>query len=149
MSVHGVPSSEVTNKEVIKTRWLLKPQGEGVKARFVIKKFQHVECEIHTPNYHNQSRQQQPPHKQTRKQELALAHHPAWVGHHTVGSPSKPTVHPCPLRWGGCGLLNNSTTHNNESKKTQHDNNMVAEQVLCDLSVRRASVCVHGVCRRS
>ena len=37
-------------------------------------------------------------------------------------------------------LLTNSTTHNNEPKKTQHDNNMVAEQVLCDLSVRRASV---------
>ena len=29
-------------------------------------------CEIHKPNYHNQSRQQQPPHKQTRKLELAL-----------------------------------------------------------------------------
>ena len=33
-----------------------------------------------------------------------------------------PTVHPCPLRWGGCGLFTNSTTHNNESKKTQHNN---------------------------
>ena len=30
------------------------------------------ECEIHKPNCHNQSRQQQPPHKHTRKQELAL-----------------------------------------------------------------------------
>ena len=69
-----------------------------------------------------------------------MAHHPAWVGHHTGGSQSKPTVHPCPLRWRGCGLLTNSTTHNNESKKTQHDNNMVAEQVLRDLSVRRTSV---------
>ena len=39
MSFHGVPSSEVTNKEVIKTRWVLKPQGEGVKARFVMKHF--------------------------------------------------------------------------------------------------------------
>ena len=28
-------------------------------------------CEIHKPNYHNQSRQQQPPLKQTRKHELA------------------------------------------------------------------------------
>ena len=52
---------------------------------------------------------------------------------------SKPTVHPCPLRCGGCGLLTGTPTHNNESKKTQHDNNMVAEQVLRDLSVRRAS----------
>ena len=39
MSFHGVPSSEVVNKEVIKTRWVLKPQGEGVKARFVMKHF--------------------------------------------------------------------------------------------------------------
>ena len=30
------------------------------------------ECEIHKPNYNNQSRQQQPPHRQTRKHELAL-----------------------------------------------------------------------------
>ena len=29
-------------------------------------------CETHKPNCHNKSRQQQPPHKQTRKQELAL-----------------------------------------------------------------------------
>ena len=70
-----------------------------------------------------------------------MAHHRAWVGHHTGGSGSKPTVHPCPLRWGGCGLLTNSTTHNNESKKTHYDNK-VAEQVLRDLSVRR-TVCVN------
>ena len=31
------PSSGAANKEVIKTRWVLKPQGEGVKARFAIK----------------------------------------------------------------------------------------------------------------
>ena len=43
------------------------------------------------------------------------------MGHYTGGSQSKPTVHPCPLRWGGCGLLTNSTTDNNESKTTQHD----------------------------
>ena len=30
--------------------------------------------------------------------------------------------------------------YTHESKKTQHDNNMVAEQVLRDLSVRRTSV---------
>ena len=84
------------------------------------------------PNYHNQSRQQQPPHKQTRNARAGalMAHHPAWVGHHTG------TVHPCPLRWGGCGLLTGTPTHNNESKKTQHNNNIVAEQVFCDLSVR-------------
>ena len=40
MSFDGVPSSEVTNKDVIKTRSVLKHQGEGVKARFVMK---HVE----------------------------------------------------------------------------------------------------------
>ena len=39
MSFHGGPSSEVVNKEVIKTRWVLKPRGEGVKARFVMKHF--------------------------------------------------------------------------------------------------------------
>ena len=31
--------AEVTNKEVIKRRWVLKPQGKGVKARFVMKPF--------------------------------------------------------------------------------------------------------------
>ena len=39
MSFHGVPSSEVVNKEIIKTRWVLTAQGEGVKARFVMKHF--------------------------------------------------------------------------------------------------------------
>ena len=39
MSFHGVPRSEGANKEVIKTRWVLKPQGEGVTARFVMKHF--------------------------------------------------------------------------------------------------------------
>ena len=39
MSFLGVLSSGVTNKEVIKTRWVLKPEGEGVKARFVMKHF--------------------------------------------------------------------------------------------------------------
>ena len=39
MGFRGVPSSEVANKEFIKTRWVLKPQGEGVKARFVMKHF--------------------------------------------------------------------------------------------------------------
>ena len=29
-------------------------------------------CEIHKPNRHNESRQPKPPHKQTRKHELAL-----------------------------------------------------------------------------
>ena len=99
-------------------------------------------CEIHKPNNHDQSRQQQPPHKQTRKQELALwwlTILPGWVTKR-VGPGQRPTVHPCPLRWGGCGLLTNSTTHNNESKKTQHGNNMVAELVLRDLSVPRTSV---------
>ena len=93
-------------------------------------------CEIHKLNYHNQSRQQQPPHKQTRKHELALwwlTTLPGWR-YHTGGSWSKPTVHPCALRWGGCGLLTSTPTHNNEPKKTQHNNNMAAEQVLRDLN---------------
>ena len=39
MSMHGVSSSEVANKEAIRTRWVLKEQGEGVKARLVMKHF--------------------------------------------------------------------------------------------------------------
>ena len=35
-------------------------------------RFPEEKCEIHKPNRHNQSRQQQPPQKQTRKHELAL-----------------------------------------------------------------------------
>ena len=42
-------------------------------------------------------------------------------------------------------MLTSTPTQYNEPKKTQHNNNMVADQVLCDLSVRR-TVCVHGVC---
>ena len=74
-----------------------------------------------------------------------LAHgSPPCLGRGVGGSQSKPTVHPCPLRWGDCGLPTNFTTHNSESKKTQQDNNM-AEQVWRDLSVRRASVCSWSV----
>ena len=29
-----------------------------------------------------------------------MDHRLAWVGHHTGGFRSEPTVHPCPLRWG-------------------------------------------------
>ena len=36
-SMHGVPSSEVVNKEIIKTRMMLKAQGERAKVRLVIK----------------------------------------------------------------------------------------------------------------
>ena len=59
-----------------------------------------------------------------------MAHHPAWVGHHTGGSRSKTTVH-CGHFGGeavGCSLA--LQHHNNEPKKTQHNDNMVAEQVL-------------------
>ena len=54
--------------------------------------------------------------------------------------PVKTHRKPVPTSVGGCGLLTCTPTHNNEPKKTQHNNNMVAEQVLRDLSVRRASV---------
>ena len=37
MSIHEASSSEVANREVVKTRWVLEQQGEGVKARFVMK----------------------------------------------------------------------------------------------------------------
>ena len=39
MSMHGVSCSQVANKMVIKTRWVLKEQGEAVKARLVMKHF--------------------------------------------------------------------------------------------------------------
>ena len=32
-----------------------------------------------------------------------MAHHPAWVSHHTGGSRSIPTVHPCSRKGEGCG----------------------------------------------
>ena len=38
-SMHGVSSSVVANKVFIKKRWVLKEQGEGVKARLVMKHF--------------------------------------------------------------------------------------------------------------
>ena len=41
---------------------------------------------------------------------------PGWE-HHTGGSRSKPTVHPCPHRWGGCGLFTNSTTQRMSPRK--------------------------------
>ena len=59
-----------------------------------------------------------------------MAHHPAWVGHHTGGSRSKTTVHPCPLRWWGCGLLTGTPSHNNEPKKTQHNNNIGKREIV-------------------
>ena len=44
-------------------------------------------------------------HSQPRKSRAGalVTHHPAWVGHHTGGSWTTPTVHPCPLRWEGVG----------------------------------------------
>ena len=43
---------------------------------------------------HHQTRQQQSPHKQNTQARAGalMAHHPAWVGHHTGGSRSKPPV---------------------------------------------------------
>ena len=38
-----------------------------------------------------------------------------------LGSSHESTAHPCPLRWGSCGLLTNSTTHNNGHKKMVHN----------------------------
>ena len=41
-----------------------------------------------------------------------------------MGPGQNPTAHPCPLRWRGCVLLTSTPTHKNESKKTQHKNNI-------------------------
>ena len=53
-----------------------------------------------TPSF--QPRTHDQPRKQARAGAL-VSHHLAWMWHHTGGSPSTPTVHPCPPRWGGCG----------------------------------------------
>ena len=37
--MHRVPSSDVVNKEVVETRWVLQEQSETVKARLVMKQF--------------------------------------------------------------------------------------------------------------
>ena len=47
-----------------------------------------------------------------------MTHHPAWVGHHTGGSPLTPTVHPCRLLSGGCGWL---TAQQPDTKITSTD----------------------------
>ena len=54
-------------------------------------------------------------HSQPRRAlaDSLMTHHPAWVCHHTGGSRSTPTVHPCPLRWEGCGWLNSNYPHHN------------------------------------
>ena len=41
------------------------------------------------------------------------------LGRHTGGSPSKPTVHPCSFRGGGCGLLTSTPAHNNDPQYDQ------------------------------
>ena len=54
-----------------------------------------------------------------------------WVPVKTHGTP-------VPTWWGGCGLLTNSTTHINESKKNEHDNNIQGHsgRSLIDLSLQ-------------
>ena len=41
------------------------------------------------------STEHEPKQQRTARAGALMTHHPAWVGHHTVGSRSTPTVHPC------------------------------------------------------
>ena len=75
------------------------------------------------------------------KHELGalVDHHPAWVGHHTGGSRSTLTVHPCPLRCEGCGWLNSTI-----SPQFIHHGGGAAVLVAVEQG-RSASVC-NSVC---
>ena len=62
-------------------------------------------------------------HHHTSKQARAgalMAHHLAWMSHHTGGSPSTPTIHPC-------GWLNLTTTTTRRKSQTQRCDSMGAE----------------------
>ena len=87
-------------------------------------------CEIHEPNRHNQSRQQQPPQKQTRKHDLALCWLtilPGWVV--TRVSPGQNPQY-TRAHFGGKAVGSSLTLQrtNNKPKKTQHNNNMSGEE---------------------
>ena len=58
-------------------------------------------------SHDNQRARQRHKHKQSRNARggALAAHHLAWVGHHTGGSSSTPTVHPCLVRQGRCRWL--------------------------------------------
>ena len=53
------------------------------------------------------------------KLALWYLHHPAWVEGHTGGSRFTPTVHPCPVRWGGCGWPTQLHEPNNARENAQ------------------------------
>ena len=97
------------NEEIVK-------RGSRARGTTLLKAFsrkQKIICEIHKPNL-PQSVTTTTTTAQANTQARAgalTAHHPAWKGHHTGGSRSKPTEHPCPLRWEGCGLLTSTPTH--------------------------------------
>ena len=48
--------------------------------------------------------------RSTTRVGALMAHHPAWVSHHTGGSRSLPTVHPCSRKGGGCVQRTNNTS---------------------------------------
>ena len=89
-----------------------------------------------SPQNHGQQtrpRVRQHQHSQPRKARAGalVTHHPAWVGHHTGGFRSTPTVHPCPLRWEGCGWLNSSIhteAASTASVKSRQGRNVSAER---------------------
>ena len=80
-------------------------------------------CEIHEPNRHNQSRQQQPPQKQTRKHDLALCWLtilPGWVV--TRVSPGQNPQYTRAAHFGGkavgCSLALQHTTMSPRKRNT-------------------------------
>ena len=69
-----------------------------------------------------------------------MAHHPAWVGHHTGGPRKTPTVHPCSRKGGSCGWL---TALQTTPKLLQHGSG--AAVLVAVEQERSASVC-NNVC---
>ena len=56
----------------------------------------------------------------TARAGALMFHHPAWVEHHTGGSRSTPTVHPCWLRSGGRGWLNHDHARTQATRDARH-----------------------------
>ena len=70
-----------------------------------------------------------------------MAHHSAWVGHHTGGSRSKPQYTRAHLGGEAVGCSPTPQHHFNEPKTMVHNDNMVAEQVFVRPLGAQNSVC--------
>ena len=92
-------------------------------------------------SHDNQRARQRHKHKQSRNARggALAAHHLAWVGHHTGGSSSTPTVHPCLVRQGRCRWLTALST----PKTSQHGSGAAVLVVV--EQERSASVCTVSI----